>query len=518
MSRPTQQKNSGIYQLRMRVPQHLIPLVGKEFVKISLKTRDPQEAIILHARLLADIETRWRQLSVGVISLSQKQAVAMSGEIYRSMIVKHQDDPGDPAYLQGSLMKDHLHLRPEKGVKIVQITKNTALFERTLETLKFRRNDKAINEYLELHGYRIDEPSLALLRKSVADAVLQAKEYLLKLAQGDYRPDPDADRFPKLDLTVKKAAAENLGKYAVLQVFEDYITERKPADSTYKSWKGKIKKVAAEVPDIRDLTGDWVVDWKDRLLAKGLSAVTVKDGYLAALKTVCEWAKGNRRISVNPVVGITVAVPKKSKTRTKGFTPSEATTILKATFADPPSRCTTEMKSAYRWVPWLCAYTGARVGEITQLRKEDVQLHDGHWLIWITPEAGSTKDDSARFVAIHASLIEQGFIQFINSRKEGPLFYNPARHRGGTGGNPQHKKAGERLAGWVRKLGVSDTRIDPNHAWRHLFKTEARGVDMDVGARDYMQGHVPATDGEAYGGHKPHVLAREMAKFPRFEI
>jgi hypothetical protein len=51
-----------------------------------------------------------------------------------------------------------------------------------------------------------------------------------------------------------------------------------------------------------------------------------------------------------------------------------------------------------------------------------------------------------------------------------------------------------------------------------LFKTEARGVYMDVGARDYMQGHVPATEGEAYGGYKPHVLAHEMAKFPRFEL
>ena len=70
----------------------------------------------------------------------------------------------------------------------------------------------------------------------------------------------------------------------------------------------------------------------------------------------------------------------------------------------------------------------------------------------------------------------------------------------------------------MRKLGVDDDRIRPNHAWRHLFKTEARGVHMDVGARDYMQGHIPATEGEAYGGFKPHVLAHEIAKFPRFEV
>jgi hypothetical protein len=93
MARPTKQPTTGIYQLRKRVPQHLISLVGKREEKPSLGTRDPQEAKIAHARMLAEIEARWRQLSVGVISLSQKQAVAMSGEISRAMIAENEDDP-----------------------------------------------------------------------------------------------------------------------------------------------------------------------------------------------------------------------------------------------------------------------------------------------------------------------------------------------------------------------------------------------------------------------------------------
>ena len=525
MSRPVKHSKTGIYQLRKRVPDHLIEIVGKREEKRSLKTRDPHEAKIVHAELLAEIEKRWRQLSEGLISLSHKQAVAMAGAIYRSMVAVNEDNPGKSGDIGCSLLFDHYFLRPDKNVKIVRVSKDDTSYERVMEGLRIRRNDRAINDYLTRCGYRIDEPSMTLLRESVASAVLQAKEHLLRLSEGDYRPDPDANRFPMVDLTVKKvdslvkqAEPDDLGKYALMRVFEDYAKESHLAPSCYKSWKGKIKKAAVEVPDVRDLTGDWVVGWKDQLLAKGLSALTVKDGYLAALRVVCEWAKGNRRISVNPVEGIKVSVPDKIKTREKCFTPNEASTILNATMAPPKSRCTMQMKSAYRWVPWLCAYTGARVGEITQLRKQDVQLHDGHWLIWITPDAGSTKDKNPRFVAIHPDLIEQGFIQFINSRKTGPLFYNPALRRGGTDGNPQYNKVGERIAVWVRKMGVSDPRIDPNHAWRHLFKTEARGVFMDVGARDYMQGHVPATEGEAYGGYKPHVLAHEMAKFPKFEI
>ncbi|WP_156378686.1 DUF6538 domain-containing protein [Rhizobium sp. Root1240] len=520
MPRPVKSK-SGIYYFRMRVPQHLIPLVGMDVVKRSLNTRDPREATIAHARVLQEVKARWVQLSAGVISLTQKQAVAMSGEIYRAMVAENEDNPGDPITREGALLEDHLQLRPDK-VKVAQITKDANLFQRTLENLKTRRNDKAINAYLERHGYRVDPQSMELLRKAVGTAVLQAKEHLLKLSNGDFRSDPDADRFPPLELVVKQVPKsteiETTDKFSLVQVFEGYVKERQPSPKTYKKWKGIIEKAAHEVPDIRDLTSDWIIDWKDRLLRSGLSATSVRDGYLACLKSTCNWAKGNNRISTNPVNGVTVAVPRKRTTREKSFTAREVKTILTASLGSPPERCGPEMKAAYRWIPWLCAYTGARVGEIAQLRKQDVQSHNGHPLIWITPEAGTTKDGNPRFVAIHPHLVEQGFLDFVGSRRAGPLFYDPSRHRGGTEGNPQYNKVGERLATWVRKLGVDDTRIRPNHAWRHLFKTEARGVYMDVGTRDYMQGHVPATEGEAYGGFKPHVLVHEIAKLPRFEI
>jgi integrase len=176
-----------------------------------------------------------------------------------------------------------------------------------------------------------------------------------------------------------------------------------------------------------------------------------------------------------------------------------------------------QMRGAFRWLPWLCAYSGARVGEIAQLRKQDIQLHDGVWLMWITPEAGSTKNGAPRFVAIHPHLVEQGFLDFVKrSKNNAPLFYDPARSRGGRDGNPQYKKVGERIGAWVREIGVDDERIQPNHAWRHLFKTRARKVKMDVGAREYMQGHVPSTEGEAYGEFEPDVLAYEVGKLPRF--
>jgi hypothetical protein len=44
--------------------------------------------------------------------------------------------------------------------------------------------------------------------------------------------------------------------------------------------------------------------------------------------------------------------------------------------------------AAKRWVPWLCAYSGARVGELTQLRVQDVEHRACGPVLRITPDAG----------------------------------------------------------------------------------------------------------------------------------
>lgn len=93
------------------------------------------------------------------------------------------------------------------------------------------------------------------------------------------------------------------------------------------------------------------------------------------------------------------------------------TLILNAalTFADTAR----PFEAARRWVPWICAYTGARAGEITQLRGKDVVQREGRWAIQITPDAGTVKTGEPRIVPIHEHLIEQGFIDFVHAKGEG---------------------------------------------------------------------------------------------------
>lgn len=162
----------------------------------------------------------------------------------------------------------------------------------------------------------------------------------------------------------------------------------------------------------------------------------MRETYLAAIRATFEFGVSNHEIESNPADRLKVRGPKPQRLRDKSFTQDEAQLILDAAFNTAPGSAG---ELARRWVPWLCAYTGARVGEIAQLRRCDVYEQNGIHLLRITPEAGSTKNNEARTVALHDHLIEQGFVTMVEQRGEGPIFYDPAKARKGSTGNSQHK-------------------------------------------------------------------------------
>ncbi|MGK6321780.1 hypothetical protein ACMGDM_01705 [Sphingomonas sp. DT-51] len=111
------------------------------------------------------------------------------------------------------------------------------------------------------------------------------------------------------------------------------------------------------------------------------------------------------------------------------------------------------------------------MNEVSQLRAEDVQEVEGVWALRITPEAGTVKTKTACLVPLHSHIIEQGFLDAVKAKGPGPLFYDPTKTRMQADGNRHFKKVGEKLAQWVREeVGISDPDLQPNHAWRHLFK------------------------------------------------
>jgi integrase len=250
------------------------------------------------------------------------------------------------------------------------------------------------------------------------------------------------------------------------------------------------------------ITREEAQDWANALINPERGPRTVRDVWVVAARTVFSWAVDSKLLANNRFTDVRVSVPRGATTReTKAFRTDEFRTILNA--ASAVTEVTNASTAARRWVPWLCAYIGARVGKITQLRGSDVVHQDGVDAIRITPEAGTVKTRKTTLIPLHEHLLKQGFLDFVETRGKGPLFYErPSAQRPDDPTNPRksrYVKGREHLAAWVRSLGVNDRALQPNHAWRHTFKQIADRAGISERMSDSITGHAHKSTGATYG-------------------
>ncbi len=503
-----------MYWFRRAVPERLRPIIGKGIYQQSLRTKDVHEARAKFAVVAAEVAQRWDALSAQPGRLTQMQRWGIAGEYYRWFVARHRDGPapdvGWESVAQGDL----------NGLKQTFNRPSTA-----------HRLMKTLPEFLIERGIPVDKADLFELAQECVQAGILAKTTLAKFSRGDFRDESEALRFPAYSpLGATKAREIRTTGGARLTIaahWDDFVQERKLSLGTQKRWKPLLEKLEKHLgrPDLASAAPIEIGEWKRLLLKEGLSHKTVREGHIACAKSFYSWAVGSGKLEINPAGGITVAQEKVTETeatRTGDLTDDEANLILSEALRPCDPRTSPEFARAKRWVPWLCAYTGARVNEVTQLRKCDlIKQEIGEedvWLIQITPEAGSTKNGKIRKVPLHPHLIDQGFHRFVKAQPEGPLFYNPERPRNGSAVNAPYKKQGERLATWVREIGVVDPNVSPNHGWRHRFKTVARAVKMNLEIREGVAGHAPRTEGEAYGSFPVIRVYEEIGLLPRYRV
>lgn len=512
---------------------HLTIGPSAQAVRFSLRTRDASSAKVRQATALAHMETVWKSLRADKpVALSQRQATALAGELYRGWADGEEQERTIAVVFTGSGFV-RAPVTPEE-----QEGGFRALAERLAATLKAGGPEDLepalgplVDRLLLKRGIAaVDEPSRHLLLRAFALALQDAFERRARNAAGDYSPDPKSERFPEwrspqsADSPVPASSGSTLTGLVELWWSEAKAGGRKA--STYESYRNTVKRFTAFLgyDDAARVTADDVLRFKDARLkevmpnGKTVSAQTVNASDLAGLKTVFGWAVVNRKVTTNPAQGITVKVGKKQRLRSKGFTDAEALAILKAAsgVVIPPWRPGSKSQPAglyqaraERWVPWLCCYTGARVGEMAQLRKQDVRREGEHWVLHVTPEAGTVKTDEARDIVLHPHLVAMGFPAFADSCEPGHLFVRPGD--GEVRGRLRGLK--NRVAEFARGC-VPDPNVAPNHAWRHRFKTV--GIEAGITPRvlDAIQGHAPTNVSDSYGDVTLKAKAAAMSLVP----
>lgn len=289
----------------------------------------------------------------------------------------------------------------------------------------------------------------------------------------------EQERLSALGLGGQAKAPSTLKKYRnIVADFEHFRRSRKAATVTLEETE----------------------QFRDAFLAKGQDAKTVRDK-VAAIRAILNWGQSQTNGKMfpkgMPLQHIKLPVAEASDSEDKTFTMNQAKAVLTA--------ARKQDKLHFRWVPFMLAYSGARVGEILQLEKKDFFQAGDHWFYYIRVGNGRrTKTMKGRKVPVHKALIDEGLITFVQNAPDGRIF--------------TQTRAEQNLRDWIREGVLEDGRENspsPNHGFRHLFEDLRMGT-MSMEAALYITGRSNPSSAALYGKSNAMLpaLAEEMNKFP----
>ena len=489
MPQPFKHPKSNVFYYRKVIPQALrVTLGGRTEFRISLRTKDLREAKRRYPEQAAKVEAILAQAGGGPATLTHKQVIALAGRWYIQKLDEYDANPGDP--LGWEVWADGLR---------------DAYHEDRVSTAVKAEVDKL----LAAEGLVIDERSRKALDEAIFDYALSLSDRLIGRAEGDYRPDPLLETFPEWQHPQQQKAR---GAVTVSTIFEAWAQERQFPPKTRYIWERTLGKLTTHLghQDAAKIKDTDIIAWKDALVHSGLAPKTI-DNYLTTIRTFCRWAAKNKKIPTNPAANIEYRAKKDPAKKRLSYTDEDARSILTA--------ARLQKEAHKRWVPWLAAFTGARVDELCGAMAADVRVEDGINIIRIDTEnreeGGSVKNlASIRSVPLHPALIEEGFVTYVQSlKKDGPLFpgikVDTFGRRGANGSRS--------LSRWVRdKVGITDARKAPSHSWRHRFADQCRRAGIPRDVRFALEGHASSDVGDAYGseGYPLRVLAEAIGKLP----
>ncbi len=501
-------------------PLTVVPTIG-EFITFSVQTDDDQLAGSRERNALDHLEKLFAVTAAAPSSISHKDMVALSKTAYDLYIEIYYDEPGSNfqwaahkalsrAALEGRISNPPQaipgHAKADERLARELFGENLTAGIDAMEAGQFSdaldlRFGLIADWVLIHHQLSLTPDDRTRFLKLVATASIQSNWTLKRASIGDYSPDPEIERFPSTD-TVKALRP----KVTITDLFDGWWKEAKAigrAENTRRGYKGSIDRLIEHLghDDASRVTESDLLAFKDKRLAV-VDAKTFVDSDVPGLRSIFAWGKTNRKIALSPIPDFNIKLAKRKSLRPKGFTDAEATAIFDACLsytAQPKEAATTA--AAKRWGPIVAAYTGARISEVLQLRKEDIFKDSSKDVLRITPEAGTVKTGQFRLVPIHSHLVDLGFLKFVKESTDGPLFA---------------KGSYKRVVDFVRTV-VTDPNVQPNHGWRHRYKTICRNLGFDPRVVDAIQGHAPKSASDDYGDVSVVAMARVMAKIPRIK-
>jgi integrase len=509
---------NGRYHARLVVPKDLRKIVGKTELRTALGG-DYREAV-KHlpgavAQLQHQIALAERQAGQGQPQATPARYPLAPDQIAHSHYMQRlafdeelRNDPRWPSVMIDDVLVNRLRMAVAGSEDNNELS---ALVGAQIERFRATGNTDAkpgSNEW-------------RIVARALCSAELEALARVAERDEGDYTGTPTAPLIVNA-----KLPEEPQQRVSLMGLWADYVKGRQTLGYMQDGGRRQVLAVQSLISFLRrddatKITKKNIADWLDHTLTHK-KPTTISKVYLPTIRSLFRWAVEKDRLKENPAANTRLAAPKTIHIRERGYTTQEAVTVLVAARSYEPKIShygkvleAEKMTAAKRWVPWLCAFTGARVAEITQLRREDFREEEGTMTIRITPDAGGTKTGQWRDVPLHPQVIAIGFVDYLNTFTDGSIFHNakdPKRYLHTA------KKLSNRIGDWLREENLVPKGVQPSHGWRHRFKTVGRELGIQDRVLDAIQGHAPRTAGDAYGDVNVKTKINAINQLPNYDL
>lgn len=259
------------------------------------------------------------------------------------------------------------------------------------------------------------------------------------------------------------------------------------------------------------------MDYRDELLNTTLSSKT-KTLYLSATKQFFSWCTTLQFCLSHPFQNIKFPHKKnvkKDENRRCRWQQSEAKKLFdylmgRLNATDRPLRI-----QDY-WVPLLNLYMGLRPSEACQLSSKNVLQIRGIWVVNVdkADEESTLKTENAyRVVPIHQALIDHGFLEFVQKRKNRPQLFDDKPF------GPDRDWSNNLVRRYTRHLTRAGFLGNPRptvYGFRHTFIDELQQAQVPENIVSELVGH--AKPGFTYGHYGKNInvplLQQTVNTFP----
>lgn len=511
---------NGKYYLRIRVPAHLISVINRSEILLSLRTTCKNTAkrrcYSLTSTVLNCFEVS-KGGNMNWLELKTELEKTFRLMLEQEQVLINQSGPKSEVRLRYLEQISHEFNDLSEIARAINNTDHIQNYMKASEHQK-KLNDRLKKEIDRLDFKDLDENAHAEIMNMLSQFYMKTIELHKKAKVYDIYDEGNAAPFAQL------VAEQNANNIKLREAFGLFKKEKTQAGN----WTDKTEKEALpplnnliEVYgniNVNELSKINARDFKDILLklppnfvlnrerlfeGKSISEISqlehkrkitpkTVNKKLTFLRSFYSWCMDNAYCNENVFENIRAITGRRNAKKEKEpFDLCEVQTILTAVMK--------EKEEWKKWVVLIAAYSGLRLNEICQLYKADIITQEKIPCFKTTYERDDQKlktNNSERLVPIHKRLIRLGILGFINKNHNERVFSDFKMTANGYG-----DKAGK----WFNRtfleyLGLK-TKKKSFHSLRHSFISQLQKNEVELPIAEEIAGHAKQSiTFDTYGG------------------